>query len=350
MASFPLADASAAGRPHRRPWWKRASLRLALILALWGLVKTLWEVRLEDELDQMRYHGVKITAELRSRIGQNAMIGLLGGFRGVIADFAWLRANAGFQDEQWYAVKSMVDLATTLQPRFVPFWDLGGWHLAWNASINRRLDTTEPDEMRRLREERYWIDQGRQILERGTEANPEKYRLWFSLGMLHDQKLKDYNKAAAFYRLASEREDAPTYLERFPAYMWEKGGEERKAYQHWKMLWNRHRGADPDNKIIALDKIEENARWLEDKLDIPLHERIFTHPPTPKPEDQKAYAQRLETYRRNQDLPAEKRAPQQQILRDEIEKLEVKLGIPKEKRVFSPEGGLRNVPPSGATR
>ena len=262
----------AAARPS---FFRRPALLLALLLGAWGAVKTVWEQHIDREMDRLRYQGVELTRTLRDQVGQGAMIGLLGGFRGVVADFAWLTANAGFQDKQWYKVKNMAELATTLQPRFVPFWDLGGWHMAWNASVDARLNSAkEPNELRRLKMERFWIDEGNHFYQRGLEANPESHVLWSSLARLHQQKYEDPAAAADYYYEAAQRADAPVYLERFPAIMWEEAGQDARALEHWKMLWERNKD-HPDDKWRALDKIEEHIRKLEEKLAVPPEKRIF---------------------------------------------------------------------------
>ncbi len=251
----------------------RTAIWLALILAAWGTLKVCWEQGIERREAELRFHGYTINRDLRDQLGQGMMLGLLSGFRGVVADFIWLMVTNSWQDKQWFRVKSMVDLSTTLQPRFIPFWDLGGWHLAWNASVDRRNNRAEPNELRRLKEERYWINEGKKIYERGAENNPDSFEIWRSLGLLNDQKLHDYRAAAEAYAHAAAVPGAPVFLERFPGYMLEKAGDDAAALEVYKRLWYLPR----DHKVpqYGYDKLEERIRALEAKLKVPREKRVF---------------------------------------------------------------------------
>lgn len=251
----------------------RTAIWLALILAGWGTTKVVWERAIEQRELAMRFQGYHINRDLRDQLGQGMMLGLLSGFRGVVADFVWLSVTGAWQDKEWFRVKSLVDLSTTLQPRFVPFWDLGGWHLAWNASVDRINNRNEPNPLRRIKEGRYWINEGEKVYLRGAENNPDSYEIWRSLGMLYDQKKQDYRAAADAYAHAAATPNAPIFLERFPAYMLEKAGDDAAALEIYKKLWFKPR--DHKNVQYAYDKLEEKIRALEAKLKVPREKRIF---------------------------------------------------------------------------
>lgn len=270
--------ASSHPTPPQPAWWcrlhrHRTAVWLALILAAWGSVKVFWEEDIERRETALRFHGFTINRGLRDQLGQGMMLGLLSGFRGVVADVIWLMVTTAWQDKQWFRVKNLIDLSTTLQPRFIPFWDLGGWHLAWNASVDRRNNRDETNVMRRLKEERFWINEGKKVYERGAENNPDSYEIWRSLGLLNDQKLKDYRAAAYAYGRAAAIPGAPIFLERFPAYMLEKAGDDQAALDIYKKLWFQPR--DRKNLQYAYDKLEARIRALEAKLKVPREKRVF---------------------------------------------------------------------------
>lgn len=270
-----LLSRSVTERPL--PLWRRPLIIVALVLGIWAPFKVAWEKHIDEEIMQVRYQGAELNRDLRDQLSQNAMIGLLGGFRGVIADLIWLAVTDAWTEQDWYAAEKNIELATTLQPRFIPFWELGGWHLAWNASVDVRNDPLEPDQEERKRREQFWIQRGKKIFERGLEANPETFTMYRQLADLYDQKLQDPARAADYYLLASQSPDSPLFLERFPGYKWEEAGMDERAYEHWKMLWNKHLGS-PDEPRIAKDKIEEHVRKLEKKLNVPVEKRIFPKP------------------------------------------------------------------------
>ena len=53
--------------------------------------------------------------------------------------------------------------------------------------------------------------------------------------MLYDQRLRDWKTAAYYYRRASEAPNAPIYLERFPAHMYDKAhlNDPAQEYAEW---------------------------------------------------------------------------------------------------------------------
>jgi tetratricopeptide (TPR) repeat protein len=251
----------------------RGMMAAVLLLTGWGALKVAWEMQIRREQDALKYQGLKVSRAVRDQVGQGMMLGLFSGFKGVVADFVWLGVVDALADREWFRIKNRVELVTALQPRFLPFWEQGAWHLAWNASLDRRRNLEEPSQARRIRDERFWIAEGEEVLKRGLENNPERYNLYYSLGWLYQHRKRDYRQAAHYYALAAERPGAPTYLERFAGYMLEKAGENEEAYAYWRKLWNRPElKGDPTR---AWDKIEKKIRDQENRLKIPPEKRIF---------------------------------------------------------------------------
>ncbi|MEI9998519.1 MAG: hypothetical protein WDO13_04815 [Verrucomicrobiota bacterium] len=124
---------------------RRAAL-IALLLGLWAPVKILWEQHIAREQDLLRYNGAPMTRQLRDELGQGLTIGVLSGMRSVVADLVWLNVVTAWMDQDWFKMGGYINLATALQPRAPVFWDMGGWQLAWNASIAAQHDvkTAQP--------------------------------------------------------------------------------------------------------------------------------------------------------------------------------------------------------------
>ena len=209
----------------------RRALAIALVLGLWAPAKVAWETAIEHQQNALRYRGVTLTRSLRDELGQGMSIGVLAGMRSVVADGVWLLVTVAWEHQDWFRMGGYINLCTTLQPRSVTFWDLGGWEMAWNASIDAADDIRVPSPMRRLRASRFWIQKGLEIYLRGIENNPEHYQLWFSTAQLYQQRLGDYRKAAYYYAEAAKRPDAPIFVERFPAVMYERASDDQAAYQ-----------------------------------------------------------------------------------------------------------------------
>jgi tetratricopeptide (TPR) repeat protein len=251
------------------------ALLIALILGLWAPIKIIWEQGITRQQDALRYHGVTINRQLRDQLGQGMTIGVLSGMRSVVADLLWLQVTLAWENQEWFRMGGYINLCTSLQPRSVTFWDIGGWHLAWNASVAAMEDRRQPNELRRIKASRFWIDRGLEIYLRGIENNPEHYRLWAQTGMLYQQRLHDYRKAAYYYQQASERSDCPVFYERFPAIMYGLAGDDQAAYAAWKALWEKLTPQQREMREHWKEKIESNIRALEKKLSIPEEKRIF---------------------------------------------------------------------------
>ena len=255
----------------------RRALLVALLLGLWAPCKILWEQQIAREQDLLRYNGAPMTRALRDQLGQGLTIGVLSGMRSVVADFIFvINVTLAWEDQEWFRMASYIDLCTTLQPRSPIFWDIGGWHLAYNASVDAATDKkNQPNDLRRLKASRYWIERGLDVYKRGLENNPNSWRLWQDTAMLYQQRLKDYRAAAHYYQGASEQPGAPVFLERFPAILYGMAGDDQAEYEAWKALWLRLTPAQREEKQHWKEKIESNIRRLETKLSVPKEKRIF---------------------------------------------------------------------------
>jgi hypothetical protein len=257
---------------------------------LWAPVKILWEQEIGAEQDLLRYHGVTMSRQLRDQLGQDLTIGVLSGMRSVVADYIWMvDLTIAWQKQEWFKMGGYVNLCTSLQPRSIVFWDIGGWQLAWNASVAAGSDHTEPNVLRRYKNSQFWIQKGLDVYVRGIQNNPESWKLWADTGFLYEQRLGDiekrngqltasweaYHKAAYYYAEAVKRPGCMTFYERWPAYMYGKAGDDQAAYQAWKDLWLRLTPEQKKEKQHAAEKIESSIRDLEKKLSIPNEKRVF---------------------------------------------------------------------------
>jgi hypothetical protein len=259
----------------------RRALLVALLVGLWAPVKLAWEGHISREQDQLRYNGVKVTFALRDRLSQGLTFAVLAGMRNIVADGVWLYMVTAWQDQDWPKMSAIIETCTTLQPRAPMFWDMGGWQLAWNASIFSSTDVVkQPNELLRLKAQRYWIDRGLDVFLRGVKNNPNYWRLAQNTGMAYDMRLHEWKTAADFYQRASELPGAPIYLERFPAHMYDKYhlNDPAQEYAEWVKLWQRLQRMTPEqraNPQHTVRAIEGNIRFLENRLAVPDEKRVF---------------------------------------------------------------------------
>ena len=102
---------------------------LALIFILAAFVPL--KLKMEAACDRIAPGSLSIG--LREQIGQSAFIAVLGGFRSVIADLLFIDAYSAWERTDWTYLLLRLRQATELQPRAILFWEIAGWHMAWNA-------------------------------------------------------------------------------------------------------------------------------------------------------------------------------------------------------------------------
>src|SRR3954469_18460209 len=104
---------------------------------------------------------------------------LLGGFRGIVADLLWIRAEEHKKAHDWDRLATTVDLITKLQPHFLSIWTFQGWNLAYNVSVE--WDAPE---------DKYeWIKKGTKFLQQGVAKNPTSSDLVWDTGRTYYHKL-----------------------------------------------------------------------------------------------------------------------------------------------------------------
>lgn len=263
----------------------RARFLALLLVALPAWLMTPLQRQIVQERRQLAYGGAPVTRELRDQIGQGMAIALLAGFRGIAADFIWIRGHDYWEKRQWFKQAECIENTAKLQPRSTFFWDSGAWHMAWNIAYAERIGTNGSTVAQAITRERYWHQRGRAFLERGLQNIPNRFDLYFKLGWLYEQKLArdcggdvdcaktNFTKAAELFDKASEFPNCPTYIARDVPRCLEYAGDLPAAYAYWRdKIWtgNRRIRDNYDRSIV-----EREIRRLEDRLDIPPVSRLF---------------------------------------------------------------------------
>ncbi|MFH1066643.1 MAG: hypothetical protein V1746_01905 [bacterium] len=247
----------------------KSILLACAILIAWGVAKVPWEGKMEQRLKLAQSSAMMpISGEMRDQLGQGLALAVLGGFRGLAANFLWLKVMDAWENTEWVRLRGYAEMAVTLQPRVAFFWELGGWHMAWNASISAENSTGEPNEHRRKMRARQWLEEGRNFLERGARVIPDSLDIWMKLGDLYWQRLKDYRSASKYYKKASECPGALPFVARLGGIALERAGDDRAAYDYFVEIWRSvsHHPRDPSRYWEA---IADRIHFLENKLNIP---------------------------------------------------------------------------------
>ena len=114
----------------------------------------------------------------------------LGGFRGLISNFLWMRANDLQQDDKFFEAAQLADWITKLEPTFPTVWVFQGWNMAYNISVKFK---DFPDRWR-------WLERGIELLrDDGLRYNPNSVDIYRELGWFFQHKMGANLDDANFY-------------------------------------------------------------------------------------------------------------------------------------------------------
>ena len=245
--------------------------RAALViigLILWGVAKLPAEHALHDMRTRSHSSYAPFDLALREQIGQLGFVAAFSGLRAVAADFLFIQAHVAWERTEWSRVLLIFRQVTTLQPHGILFWDMAAWHMAWNASAAALNDPSQPRLALRIKQQREYFDLGRDFLERGIRNNPDRAELYEAMARLYREKYNDHLRAAEYFAKAAEKPGAHSYARRFAGYELSYcEGHEREAYDSLSQLY----ASGPQERLPTLIS---RLKFLEDKLNIPLDQRI----------------------------------------------------------------------------
>src|ERR1041384_4432894 len=244
----------------------RVVFALAMLLAF-GVMKLPAERAIARQHRQMQF-GEVLNLDLREKLGQLGFMAALSGFRAVVADFLFIEAHVAWERTEWGRVLFLFRQVTALQPHVPLFWDMAGWHMAWNASAAAINDSSQPRMALRVKTQRDYFELGKDFLERGIKNNPNQPQLYESLALLFREKLNDHERASECYAKAAVLPGAHSYDKRFSAYELSYcEGREREAYERLRSLYD-------EGERERLPTLIKRLKVLEDKLGIPEDQRI----------------------------------------------------------------------------
>lgn len=114
----------------------------------------------------------------------------LGGFRGLIANALWIRANDLQSDGKYFEMVQLADWITKLEPTFAQVWIVQAWNMAYNISVKF------PDFPDRWR----WVQRGIELLrDEGLRYNPKEALIYRELGWFFQHKMGQNMDDAHFY-------------------------------------------------------------------------------------------------------------------------------------------------------
>lgn len=122
----------------------------------------------------------------------------LGGFRGLIANALWIRANDLQMEDKYFEQVQLADWITKLEPTFVNVWLVQAWNMAYNISVKFR------DPYDRWR----WVQRGIELLrDQGLKYNPKEALIYRELAWFYQHKIgQNLDDAHVIYKTEVARE------------------------------------------------------------------------------------------------------------------------------------------------
>jgi hypothetical protein len=116
----------------------------------------------------------------------------LGGFRGLISNFLWIRANNLQQEDKFFEMVQLANWITDLEPHFAQVWAYQAWNMAWNISV-KFSDFSD-----RWR----WVQRGIELLrDDALRYNPNDTLIYFNLSWIFQSKMgQNLDDANQYYK------------------------------------------------------------------------------------------------------------------------------------------------------
>ena len=207
--------------------------------------------------------------EIEGALGQGLIVGVLGGFRAIMADFLWIRTNTIWERRDRVQLDTLIRLVTTLDPRPEFFWTNAARMTAYDVPNWRIREEGGYDAVPEVRQQvidREQAEQAFAMLERASEFHPDKAAFYLEVGQIYLNRLKDLENAAIWFLKASQMPDAPYFAARIYGELLRRQGKNAEAYAFLKGLHD----SLPDVPAAQKGIIFERIRELEKELEIPV--------------------------------------------------------------------------------
>lgn len=118
----------------------------------------------------------------------------LGGFRGIIANMLWIRANDLQEEDKFFEMAQLADWITKLEPHFAAVWVYQAWNMSYNISVKFK---DYPDRWR-------WVQRGITLLrDEGLKYNPNETLIYRELAWHFQHKMgANLDDANMYYKNA----------------------------------------------------------------------------------------------------------------------------------------------------
>lgn len=215
--------------------------------------------------------------EIEPSLGQGVLLGILGGFRTVVADGSWIRSYVLWEKRDRAGCEALMRTACVLDPRARFFWentgyvigyDMAHWEIRKRGGYFKVSPEIQDDLFKKYA--RYGLN----VFEEGVKYTGGNVGILISAGQLAEIKMKDYTLASSYYKRASENKNAPWFVYFMCARTLWESGQTQAAYDWYRAVWISKLAQADDHSPDDL----EHIRFMEDELKVPLLQRIARQP------------------------------------------------------------------------
>jgi hypothetical protein len=181
------------------------------------------------------------------------------GYSGLLADIYWTRAvqyfgwRFGRPSSRFDLLAPLLDITTDLDPHLIVAYDTGSIFLSQRPPHG----AGQPDKAVAL-------------VEKGIRQNPERWRLYFTLGFIHYLDRKDFKAAQDAFEKGSEVPGALPWMKVMAARMAERGNTTAVALDLWNAVYQTNQNPSVKETAVkhivslqASADIEELSRRVE---------------------------------------------------------------------------------------
>jgi len=207
-------------------------------LAVTGLALIAGLHFIQLQLDQQRAATPKLQRFMYLPQGQYLRVAALG-YEQVVADLLWIQAIQAMgerkvSEEAGHWIAQALDVITTLDPRFVHVYEVGGIALTTLVVL---------------------AEESNRLLEKGIRHNPEVWQLPFLLGFNYYFEFHDDQKAADYIARASRLPGAPAYLASFAARLYASARDPQDAVDFLAQMYAQT--TDENVKRVLEQRLKE---------------------------------------------------------------------------------------------
>jgi hypothetical protein len=147
---------------------------------------------------------------LQNVAGQGLLLGIFGGYRSIIADFAWVRAYIHWTRQDRASCETLMRLSITLDPDNIYFWKNTANAIAfdmphWEARERRRDGALTLDPIVEAQLAREYGERGLELYARAAARHPDfQAWLWTDCALVCLLRMKEPLRGAEYYRMAAE--------------------------------------------------------------------------------------------------------------------------------------------------